>query len=84
LRRATYFTYFVVGFVALWEGANLIPTLLNGFVLAAVPPFVARAASVVCLGCGVVLVLLAARLVGQPDPDDDYDDNGAGVSESYA
>ncbi len=35
LRRTGYLTYFAIGFVAIWEGANPIPTLLNGFVLAA-------------------------------------------------
>ena len=32
LRRATYFTYFAIAFVAIWQGVNLIPALLDGFV----------------------------------------------------
>ena len=34
----------------LWEGFGLIPTLTNGFVLIALPAFVARVAAVVALG----------------------------------
>ncbi len=70
LRRSTYLTFFAVGFVAIWEGANLIPTLLNGFSLAAVPAFPARVACVVCLGCGIGLLIIPARLVGESEPDD--------------
>jgi hypothetical protein len=61
-RRPTYFTYLAVAFVALWEGAELFPTLFYGFVLAAVPPFLARLAAVVCLGCGGALLLVPSRL----------------------
>ena len=60
--RPGYFFYFVIAFVALWEGVLLIPTLLNGFVLIAVPAFVARAATVLCLGCGLGLLLLGFRI----------------------
>ena len=60
-----YFTYFVIAFVALWQGAELIPTLLNGFVLIALPAFVARAATVLCLGAGAGAA--AARVpLGRP------------------
>lgn len=65
--RAGYFTYFVIAFVALWEGGELIPTLLNGFVFTAVPAFVARAAAVLALGSGVGLLLLGFRLVDLTD-----------------
>jgi hypothetical protein len=91
LGRAGYFTYFVIAFVAIWEGAELIPTLLDGFVLAAVPAFVARAAAVVCLGSGVGLLLVAFRLVDKSGTDapaekevDEYDDQDANAWESYA
>ena len=63
-----YFTYVVIGFVAVWQGALLIPTLLNGFVLIAIPAFVARAASVVCLGTGLSLLLLGFRLADNAAP----------------
>ena len=77
-QRPGYFSYFAISFLALWEGAQLSPTLLDGFVLAAVPAFVARAAAVVCLGCGVGLLLVAFRLVDQGEPDSsDGDDPGS-------
>ena len=88
-RRSGYFTYFAIGFVAIWEGANLIPTLLNGFVLAATPAFVTRAACVVCLGCGIGLLVIASRLIGEGDPEeaadgDEYEDEDAMLWESPA
>ena len=68
--RTTYFTFFAVGFVAIWEGANLIPTLLNGFVLAAAPAFLTRAACVVCVGCGIGLLLIRS----QPSAESEFSD----------
>jgi hypothetical protein len=70
-RRAGYMTYFAVSCLAIWEGANLIPTLLNGFVLAAVPAFAARVACVVCMGCGIGLLLIPPRLIDEDLPADD-------------
>jgi uncharacterized membrane protein YqjE len=69
--RATYFTYFAIGFVAIWQGINLIPTLLHGFVLAAVPPSLVRVACVVCLGCGIAMLVLPLRMVSEAEPDDE-------------
>jgi hypothetical protein len=60
--RHGYFTYFVIALVALWQGIQLTPTLLEGFVLAAGPAVVARAAAVVCLGTSISLLLLVFRL----------------------
>jgi hypothetical protein len=71
LRRAGYFSYFVIAFVAIYEGGQLVPTLLNGFVLAAVPAFVARATAVVCLGCGAGLLVLSFRLADRDEPERD-------------
>ncbi|HUA45847.1 MAG TPA: hypothetical protein VMA77_11500 [Solirubrobacteraceae bacterium] len=65
-RRAGYFTFFLIGIAALWIGGELITTLLYGFVLIAVPAFVARAACAVCLGAGVGLLLLVFRLADHP------------------
>jgi hypothetical protein len=62
-----YFSYFAIAFVALWEGAALIPTLLNGYVLIAEPAFLARAAAVLCFGCGLSLLLLAPRIGEQAE-----------------
>jgi hypothetical protein len=63
--RSGYFRFFAIAFVALWEGAELTPTLLHGFVLLAIPAFLARAVTAVCLGCGLSLVVLAVRLADQ-------------------
>jgi hypothetical protein len=65
--RHGYFTYFLIAIVALWQGAELIPTLLQGFVLAAEPAFLARTAAVLCLGTGVALLLMVFRLAEQRD-----------------
>jgi hypothetical protein len=61
-QRPGYFTCFVIAFAAIWEGAELAQTLWDGFVLAAVPAFVARVAAVLALGCGASLLLLVLRL----------------------
>jgi hypothetical protein len=86
LRRATYFTYFVIAFVAIWQGINSIPTLLHGFVLAATPAFVTRAACVLCLGCGISLLVIPLRMVGEAEPDepemDEIEEEDALFSES--
>ncbi len=87
--RLGYFSYFVVAFVALWEGVLLIPTLLNGFVLIAVPAFVARTSAVLCLGCGIGLLLLGFRIAEQPgrsssDQLDVLDGDDDTLSESLA
>ena len=62
LHRPGYFTCFLIGVGAIWAGGVLIPTLLHGFVLIALPAFLARTATVVCLGAGVALMLLVFRL----------------------
>ena len=64
-QRPGYFSYFLISFAALWAGGELVPTLLNGFVLMAVPAFVARTTAVVCLACGAGVLLLVFRLAEQ-------------------
>jgi hypothetical protein len=75
LGRAGGFHLFVISFVALWAGGALVPVLVNGFVLMAVPAFVARAAVVLALGggAGLFLVLLARmdRAQDAPSPSAD-------------
>ncbi|MFL5863949.1 MAG: hypothetical protein ACJ780_24790, partial [Solirubrobacteraceae bacterium] len=74
-RRPGWFTFFVIAAVAIWEGASLIAVLVDGFVLIALPPFVARVAVVTCLSAGVsllpVVFALAERTgrgrAGRPD-----------------
>jgi len=60
--RADALTLFLVALVAIGEGITLLPALLDGFVLMALPAFVARAAGVVCLGAGLGVLLLAFRI----------------------
>ena len=69
LRRAGLLLDWVTACVALWIGLELLPTLLHGFVLTAVPAFVARAAAVLCLGGSVGLALLGARKVEHAGED---------------
>jgi hypothetical protein len=66
-RRPGYFTCFLIAVAALWAGGELITTLLYGFVLISLPPFLARTAAIVCLGTGVGLLLLVFRLADQRD-----------------
>jgi hypothetical protein len=61
-RRHGSFYFFAIAVVAIWVGIELLPVLLHGFVLAAVPAFIARTATVLCLGCGAALLLVAFRL----------------------
>jgi hypothetical protein len=65
-RSPGYFYFLVVAVSALWQGAELFPTLRDGFVLAAVPAFVARVAAVVCLATGAGLLVLVFRLSQKP------------------
>ena len=78
LQRLGYFSIFVISVVAIWEGIQLVPTLLHGFVLVAVPAFMARAAAVLCLGCGAGLLVFVFRLADQrelePEDADDFSD----------
>jgi len=62
LHRPGYFTCFLIGVGAIWAGGVLIPTLLHGFVLIALPAFLARTVTVICLGAGAALMLLVFRL----------------------
>jgi hypothetical protein len=86
LANAGYFTYFAVAFFAIAEGLELVPTLLHGFVLAAVPAFVARTLSVVCLGTGIGLLPIAFRMAtqavgGEPVPEEDLEEGDDGAWE---
>jgi hypothetical protein len=84
LRRPGSFAYFLISFLALWEGAQLIPTLTHGFVLTAVPPVLARTATVVSLGCGAALLLLTFRIADREpvSRDDDSSDYAGDVDDA--
>jgi hypothetical protein len=80
LRRPGYFFYLIVAVAALWQGAELFPTLLDGFVLAAVPALVARTAAVVCLGTGIGLLVIVFAMSQRRGDDeaeepDQWDDD---------
>ena len=79
--RPNYFSYFVISTITLWEGLNLLPTLLKGYVLIALPAFPARTTTVLCLACGISILWPAFRLAdrrsdrlenteGDGDPDE--------------
>jgi hypothetical protein len=69
--RAGAFAFCVVVVAALWEGITLIPTLLHGYVLLGVPPFLGRLATVMCLGGAVALALPTVRLYRTALADDE-------------
>jgi len=45
-----------------WLGLTLVPTLLHGYTLLAQPTFIARAATVICLGGAFALILWIVRI----------------------
>jgi hypothetical protein len=63
--RAGWFTYFLIAVAAVWEGLNLLPTLLHAYVLLALPALLMRIATVLCLGAGAGLLPLVFRLADQ-------------------
>jgi hypothetical protein len=65
-RRHGWFTFFVIAAVAIWEGASLIAVLLDGWVLLALPPALARVAVVACLSGGVALLPVIFALAERP------------------
>ncbi len=54
--RAGSVTFFLVSVAGIWQALSLIPTLFNGYVLLAVPPFAGRVATIICLGGGIALI----------------------------
>jgi hypothetical protein len=65
-RRHGWLTFFVIAAVSIWEGASLSGVLVDGFVLLALPAFLARAAVVTCLACGVGLLPLVFAMAERP------------------
>jgi hypothetical protein len=75
--RAGFFMHFAIAFFAVAVGLELVPTLLHGFALTAVPAFLARTLAVVCLGTGIGLLPYAFRMAARADaasPSSAYDD----------
>jgi MFS family permease len=60
--RAGGWTLLAIIIVGLWVGITLLPTLWHGYTLLAVPSFVGRAATVICLGGGLGLLPLLGRI----------------------
>ncbi|MFZ0091745.1 MAG: hypothetical protein WAL63_19735 [Solirubrobacteraceae bacterium] len=66
LHRHGWFTFFVIAAAAIWEGASMISVLLDGYVLMALAPFVARVAVVTCLSAGLALLPFVFALAERP------------------
>jgi hypothetical protein len=66
LRRHGWFTFFLIAAVAIWEGASLMTVLLDGYVLLALPPFLARVAVVTCLSTGIGLLPIVFAMAERP------------------
>lgn len=65
--RPGCFFLFVVLVASLWEDFELIPTLIHGYVLMAMPAFLIRVAAVLCLGAGLGLLPLVVRMAEVPE-----------------
>lgn len=65
--RPGCFFLFVICVASLWEDFELVPTLVHGYVLMAMPAFLIRAAAVLCLGAGAGLLLLVVRMADLPE-----------------
>src|SRR5579875_3156527 len=68
--RAGSLTYFLVVCAGAWQAISLISTLLHGYVLLAVPPFVGRVATIMCIGGTIALVLPTVRLFRRENEDE--------------
>jgi hypothetical protein len=84
--RHNWFGFFLIAVAAVYEGANLVGVLVHGFVLVALPAFVARAAVAVGLAAGLALLPVIFRIAEQPeavaatapeDPDAWWNDEAA-------
>lgn len=86
--RARWVPLLVIAFAAMWVGGLLVPTLLHGFVLTAIPAFPTRAAAVACLASAPAVVLLVFRLALSEDRADSQQKglrhDELGIEESFA
>lgn len=62
--RPGCFFLFIVCVASVWEDFELIPTLVHGYVLMALPASLIRIAAVTCLGAGAALFLPVVRMAG--------------------
>jgi hypothetical protein len=77
--RASSLILFLIAVVAAWEGVSLIPTLLHGYVLLAMPPLLGRIATVICLSGAITLGLPILSLLRREESDEEIGDAGADV-----
>lgn len=75
-------TFFLIAVAAAWEGITLFPTLVNGYVLLAVPPFVGRVAAVTCLGGAIALLPPAVRIFSAETATEAATETGTGADSS--
>jgi hypothetical protein len=71
LRPPGWLGYFAIAAVAVWEGVKLLPTLVNHYVLIALPAALARVTAVVAVGAGIALLPLVFRLGARPEPGEE-------------
>ena len=76
--------FFLIAVVAAWEGVSLIPTLLHGYVLLAVPPVLGRLAAVICLGGPIALGFAIVRLLRREESGEETEAAGAGTAGTVA
>lgn len=76
--RAGSLTFFLIAILGIWEGLTLVPVLLHGYALIAIPAWVARVVAVVCIGGSLALPPLAWRLGDAVDETE----GGANISHS--
>jgi hypothetical protein len=67
-RRDGWFGYFLIALAAIWEGATLVGVLTHGFVLMALPSWLARMAVAGCLAAGAAMLPVIFRLAETPQP----------------
>jgi hypothetical protein len=81
--RASSLILFLIAVVAAWEGGSLIPTLLHGYVLLAVPPVLGRLATVICLSGAMALGFAIVRLLHREESGE-TEAGGAGTAGTVA
>lgn len=69
--RASSLILFLIAVLAAWEGISLIPTLLHGYVLLAVPPLLGRVATVICLSAAIALGFPIVSLLHREESDEE-------------
>lgn len=82
--RAGSVTFFLVSIAGIWQALSLIPTLFNGYVLLAVPPFLGRLATIICLGGGIALIWPAVSVFRREREEEPSKSPGDGAASALA